>query len=63
MLFEAGIFVISLPPNEIEPAVGCMSPAIVRIIVDFPAPLAPRIATTSPSFTCSEMPWMTGTWS
>ena len=52
-------------PMGIYPTSGrsgsCISPAIVLMVVLLPAPFAPIIATSSPSFTSSEMPWMTAT--
>lgn len=43
-----------------EPALIGTSPSTARISVDLPEPLAPRIATTSPAVTVSEMSRSTG---
>src|SRR5882757_9013855 len=42
---------ISCPQTEACPVVGEMNPAIMRMVVDFPAPLAPRNPSTSPGAT------------
>ncbi len=34
-----------------------MKPMMTLNAVDFPAPFGPITDTTSPAFTCSEMPW------
>jgi hypothetical protein len=49
------------PANAIVPARGRVSPDMVRSIVDLPAPLAPRSATTSPPFTSRLMPLIAAT--
>jgi len=36
--------------------VSCINPAMVRMVVVFPAPLAPTMATSSPGSISSEMP-------
>src|ERR1700735_4778011 len=46
-----GAFSISCPQTETCPAVGEMKPAIMRMVVDLPAPLAPRKPSTSPGAT------------
>ena len=45
---------MSWPHTLTEPADGAMKPAIMRIVVDLPAPLAPRNPSTSPGFTENE---------
>src|SRR5258708_29411711 len=42
---------ISCPQTETCPVVGEMKPAIIRMVVDLPAPLAPRKPSTSPGAT------------
>ena len=39
---------MSWPHTLTVPADGAMKPAIIRIVVDLPAPLAPRNPSTSP---------------
>src|ERR1700689_5169362 len=46
-----GSFSISCPQTETCPAVGEMKPAIMRMVVDLPAPLAPKKPSTSPGAT------------
>src|SRR5262245_32607960 len=41
------------PPISIVPAVGCRIPAIILIVVVFPAPLGPRTPKSSPRDTSS----------
>ena len=41
--------VMSLPRKRMRPARGLSMPAMVRIRLDLPAPLAPTMATSSPS--------------
>src|SRR3954462_8919102 len=43
-------------PTLTLPAVGGMKPVIMRIVVDFPAPLGPRKPSTSPRSTEKEIP-------
>ena len=50
------------PPIVTAPVVGVSRPAVIRRSVDLPHPLVPRIATTSPGWTESEMSRRT-TWS
>src|SRR5580698_11553461 len=59
-----GAVSMSWPQTETCPAVGEMKPAIMRMVVDLPAPLAPRNPRTSPgatekvrSFTASLSPY------
>ena len=40
-----------LPLTWTVPAVGASRPRIMRIVVDFPAPLGPRNPVTTPGFT------------
>src|SRR5471030_96226 len=42
---------MSCPQTETWPADGAMKPAIIRMVVDFPAPLAPKKPSTSPGAT------------
>src|SRR6266545_2514208 len=49
------------PRKLMRPARGCRSPEIVRTVVLFPAPLAPRRQTSSPDATVRETPWSTST--
>src|SRR5882757_3604953 len=42
---------MSCPHTVTWPAEGAMNPAIMRMVVDFPAPLAPRNPSTSPGDT------------
>jgi hypothetical protein len=42
---------MSCPQTETWPAEGEMKPAIMRMVVDFPAPLAPKNPSTSPGAT------------
>ena len=44
----------SVPPTRTAPAVGVASPSSTRSSVDFPHPLGPAIATTSPGSTVSD---------
>ena len=44
------------PPTVISPSLGGMKPVIMRIVVDFPAPLGPRKPSTSPFSTENETP-------
>ena len=46
----------STPSKRIEPPVTVTCPAIARSNVDLPAPLAPMIASVSPSVTVSDTP-------
>src|SRR6202041_3971893 len=46
-----GAFSISCPHTETCPAEGDTKPAIMRMVVDLPAPLAPRKPRTSPGAT------------
>src|ERR1700689_5046937 len=48
---STGAFSISCPQTETCPVVGAMKPAIMRMVVDLPAPLAPRKPSTSPGAT------------
>src|ERR1700691_1597799 len=48
---STGAFSMSCPQTETWPAVGEMKPAIMRMVVDLPAPLAPRKPSTSPGAT------------
>src|SRR5919201_3830333 len=50
----------SRPPTSTRPAVGRTRPEIVPSKVDFPAPLAPISATSSPSLTRRSTPKSTG---
>jgi hypothetical protein len=43
------VYVISVVPKEIDPAVGSSSPAIMRRVVVFPHPDGPRSAKKEPS--------------
>ena len=43
-----------------DPVVGLSSPMIMRMVVDFPAPLGPRKPVTVPGSTVKEM-WSTAT--
>ena len=57
----AGTFVRSRSPIRTVPFRGRRTPAIVRSVVVFPAPLLPMSVTISPFSTVSEMPfsaWM-----
>jgi hypothetical protein len=49
------------PSKRIDPLAGGTRPKIADSVVVFPAPFGPTIVTTSPSSTCSEMPWSAGT--
>jgi hypothetical protein len=42
------------PPKLMAPFCGRRTPAIMRTVVDFPAPLAPSRATISPGCTVSD---------
>ena len=42
------------PSTTIVPAVGCMTPATIRINVLLPAPFSPTIANTSPRASVSD---------
>src|SRR5580704_17359872 len=42
---------MALPANRMVPRVARSTPEMARLSVDFPAPLAPRIATISPGAT------------
>src|SRR5580698_4667978 len=48
---STGAFSMSCPQTETCPAVGEMKPAIIRMVVDLPAPLAPKKPSTSPGAT------------
>src|SRR6202020_2347502 len=48
---STGAFSMSCPQTETCPAVGEMKPAIMRMVVDLPAPLAPKKPSTSPGAT------------
>ncbi len=50
-LAATGAFSMSCPQTLTCPAVGEMKPAIMRMVVDLPAPLAPRNPSTSPGAT------------
>ena len=50
----------SSPPTVMRPEVGLHSPRMVRISVDFPQPLAPRMMNTSPGETSKLMSRRTG---
>src|ERR1700744_6108964 len=50
-LASTGAFSMSWPQTETCPVVGEMKPAIMRMVVDLPAPLAPRKPSTSPGAT------------
>src|SRR5688572_19093245 len=52
---------MSTPSSRTAPRVGLMKPAMLRISVDFPAPLAPRTSTTSPGRTSRLTSCRTGT--
>ena len=43
--------VMSCPASRTAPSVGLVMPAIIRIMVDLPLPLAPRITANSPAGT------------
>jgi hypothetical protein len=45
---------IASPSNWIEPSAGGTRPMMLFRVVDLPAPLRPRSATTSPRLTLSE---------
>src|ERR671912_700905 len=47
----SGSRLTSMPPMSAVPAVGFSNPHIMRIVVDLPAPLAPRKPKISPCFT------------
>ena len=44
-----------MPKTSAEPDVGSIKPVIIRIVVDFPAPLGPRKPNTSPLPTDKEI--------
>src|SRR5262249_35131092 len=46
----------SKPPINTLPSDGGINPVIIRMVVDFPAPLGPRNPSTSPFFTTNETP-------
>src|ERR1700733_4325515 len=48
---STGAFSISCPQTDTCPAEGEMKPAIMRMVVDLPAPLAPKKPSTSPGAT------------
>src|SRR3984957_12367359 len=48
---STGAFSMSCPQTETCPVVGEMKPAIMRMVVDLPAPLAPKKPSTSPGAT------------
>src|SRR5882757_8368214 len=50
-LAATGARSMSCPHTVTRPAEGAMNPAIMRMVVDFPAPLAPRNPSTSPGAT------------
>src|SRR5262245_13830356 len=52
---------ISAPSRRMRPAIGARKPLIVLSAVDFPLPLAPRRATTSPRPTAKSTPRRTWT--
>jgi hypothetical protein len=47
--------VLALPQTSIDPLVGGRIPAMARISVDFPAPLAPMMPIEVPFLTSKEM--------
>src|ERR1700722_14761259 len=49
------------PANRTSPSLGPMMPAARARRVDFPAPLAPRTAVTTPSSKVASIPWITST--
>jgi hypothetical protein len=49
------------PSKEISPAFGCRTPVRTFMRVDFPAPLSPMRATTSPGYTSKSTPLSTCT--
>src|ERR1051325_6855212 len=49
-----GLSTMSNPPTVILPSVGGINPVIMRMEVDFPAPLGPRKPSTSPRSTANE---------
>src|SRR5919204_5510067 len=59
-MFSGRAPVRSRPPTRTRPAVGRTRPEIVPSKVDFPAPLAPISATSSPLPTCRSTPKSTG---
>src|SRR5262245_47162821 len=50
-LTPSGSLLTSTPPTTAVPAVGLSKPHNMRIVVDFPAPLAPRKPKISPGLT------------
>ena len=50
-LAATGARSMSCPQTETCPADGAMKPAIMRMVVDLPAPLAPKNPSTSPGAT------------
>ncbi len=50
-----------LPSKVISPRLGFSTPAIVAIVVVFPAPLLPTSPTSWPSSTCMARPWTAAT--
>jgi hypothetical protein len=52
---------MSSPDKRTEPEIGRFSPAMVSMIVDFPAPFGPSSATTSPGRTSRLRSRTTGT--
>src|SRR5215204_89615 len=50
-LTPSGLRPTSMPPMSAVPAVGFNKPHIMRIVVDLPAPFAPRKPKISPCFT------------
>src|SRR5262245_12171463 len=53
-LTDSGSLPTSTPPTSAVPSEGFNKPHSIRIVVDLPAPLAPRKPNTSPSFTSNE---------
>src|SRR6516162_1846498 len=52
----AGAARYSRPLTRTRPAVGSSRPAIIRIVVDFPAPLGPTKPVTRPGSTVNDTP-------
>src|SRR5688572_22323540 len=50
----SGLAATSMPPTRAVPAVGRSKPQSMRIVVDLPAPLAPRKPKISPCFTVND---------
>src|SRR5690242_12635300 len=59
-LTPSGLALTSMPPTSAVPLVGVNSPHSMRIVVDLPAPLAPRKPKISPCFTLNDR-WSTAT--